>query len=227
MGTLSYNQQEIEQAATLWPGQVWLGDQASEQHLKDLNAKGPYLLHFATHALAEDKNPMLARLYLSTDTAHAQDGILHGYEIYGLRLPSKLTVLSACQTGLGPLARGEGIMSLARAFRYAGSEQLLTTLWTTDDRSAAKISAHFFEGLKSGARPSEALTESQRQYFSQADPFHRHPFFWGGMVLIGADEVIESPWMFPWQWSFGTILFLTAVAAIWYRLKSPSRRKIL
>jgi CHAT domain-containing protein len=184
LAPLKYNQEEVAQAASLLDGRALTGPEAQEQACKSLGDKA-YILHFATHAIANDSAAMQSYLMLSGEDDSLEDGRLYAWEIYGLEMNSPLTVLSACQTGQGPLARGEGIMSLARAFQYAGSEQVLTTLWQTDDRSGNQISQGFFRSLKSGMPAATALQESRLQYLAEADNLHAHPYFWAGYILIG------------------------------------------
>ena len=184
LGPLSFNQQEVEEAARVWKGTALTGTKAQEMTIKQMKQQ-PIILHFATHAVADEADVMRSRLYLEAARDQKEDGILYAYEIYGLRVNSPLTVLSACQTGRGPFKLGEGIMSLARAFQYAGSERVLTTLWQADDRAAASITTTFFQHLSSEVSPNAALQEARKQWLRNSDSYHCHPYFWASYVLIG------------------------------------------
>lgn len=164
-GPLEFNQYEVTEAAKALHGKALTGQAASEAAVKQLGVKNA-ILHFATHVIADDSSEMHSRLFLSPSPDSSEDGLLYAWEIYGLALKSPLTVLSACQTGRGPLHRGEGVMSLARAFQYAGSQRVLTTLWHIDDRASSTISSHFFEALSAGEAVDEALQTARKAYLT-------------------------------------------------------------
>ncbi len=225
LGALSHNQEEIIQVAKLLGGKATLGDQAQEKMLKALDDKSR-ILHFATHAIADDEALANSRLYLAPAADAAEDGILHAAEIYGLSLNSPLTVLSACQTGKGPILGGEGIMSLARAFQYSGSQRVLTTLWKTDDRSAAALTTHFFEGIAEGQPTATALQQARMAWMETADSYHNHPYYWAGFVLIGDGgkvEVARAQSGFAWfWWGIGALGFVFFVWGVRKRLFRPA-----
>ena len=184
LGALQYNQTEVLEVAKLMKGKALTGNLANEKTLKNIEGK-EHILHFATHAIADDESQLRSRLYLSQSEDSLEDGILHAYELYGLNLQSPLTVLSACQTGRGPLLKGEGIISLARAFQYAGSKRVLTTLWHTDDKASADFSTLFFESLAGGSSSEHALKAARQSYLKQSDSYHAHPYFWAAFIMIG------------------------------------------
>lgn len=222
LGALLYNEQEVKTSAELMNGQAFIGNQAQESLLKE-KRKGTYLFHFATHAIAEEEDLMRSRLYLSADTANEEDGILYAYEIYGLSLQSPLTILSACQTGGGALQRGEGIMSLARAFQYAGSEQILTTLWRADDRSGADISTDFLTNIWEQRPAEEALKLARNNWLEQSDSYHCHPYFWAGYILIGQGDSLDIGAHLPFYRSLfclgALVLLLIGARFIWMQTK--------
>ncbi|MEM6262918.1 MAG: CHAT domain-containing protein [Bacteroidota bacterium] len=223
LGALAYNKAEVEQAAEWMKGQPFTGSMASEVQVKQSN--GHHLVrHFATHAVADLNNRMNSRLFLHPGNDSLEDGILYMHELYGLRLPSPLTVLSACQTGQGPLLRGEGIMSLARAFQYAGSQRVLTTLWHADDKSSADLSTSFFRSVSQGIPVEAALQQSRGEFFENADAFHGQPYFWGNFVLIGDRGVIEMenrPWVI-----YGGIILLAILIIVGIKWMKGRYRKL-
>ncbi|TAE61504.1 MAG: CHAT domain-containing protein [Bacteroidetes bacterium] len=208
-GPLRFNQEEVTLSAKAMKGQSFMGKQAGEKEIKALAGKNA-LLHLATHAIADEERPMQSRLYFAADSASGEDGILYAHEMYGLQINSPLTVLSACQTGKGPLVQGEGVMSLARAFQYAGSRQVVTTLWKTDDHAGATLVSSFFQQLSEGKRSEDALKEARKHYFLQSDPYHAHPYFWAGMVLIGSGEAVRSAPLSAFHW---TLIFIGMLLA--------------
>ena len=115
--------------------------------------------------------------------------ILHS--IYNLDLNAKLAVLSACRTGTGKLSKGEGIMSLARGFLYAGVPGIIMTLWAVEDISGADIISGFYNNLFKGQSKDMALRNSKLTYLEHADQLHAHPYFWAAYVQIGDNSPIS------------------------------------
>ncbi|MEZ4687482.1 MAG: CHAT domain-containing protein [Bacteroidia bacterium] len=214
-GPLEFNQYEVTMAAKALNGKALTGTAASEDAIKKLDGSGK-ILHFATHAIANDSSEMNSRLILAPSADGSEDGQLFAWEIYGLRLASPLTVLSACQTGTGPLRRGEGVMSLARAFQYAGSHRVLTTLWHTDDKASAEISSRFFEAIAAGAATDEALQQARASYLEVSDNAHAHPRYWGAFVMIGDQGNIVLQRNAAWRfWLLGALLTALTAVGLW------------
>jgi CHAT domain-containing protein len=143
-------------------------------------------IHFATHGLVDARYPGLSALVLSRfdDRGNAQDGFLRLSDIYNLNLDADLVVLSACETALGREVRGEGLIGLTQGFMAAGARSLVASLWRVPDRATAELMAKFYGFmLNDGMRPAEALRAAQ--LWSAAQPRTRHPYFWGGFVLVG------------------------------------------
>jgi CHAT domain-containing protein len=144
------------------------------------------VVHFATHGLLNSEHPDLSGLVLSLvdETGAPHDGFLRMHEIYNLRLPADLVVLSACQTALGREIRGEGLMGLTRGFMYAGARRVVASLWQVDDESTAELMKRFYRGmLKEGRRPPDALRNAQLEL--SRDRRWSAPFHWAGFVLQG------------------------------------------
>jgi len=113
-----------------------------------------------------------------------QQGFVQLHDIYNLKLSADLVVLSACETGLGKEIKGEGLISLTRAFMYAGAASVVASLWKVDDAATAALMAQFYkEMFTNGKRPAAALSEAQR--FIAGQKRWRSPYFWAGFVLQG------------------------------------------
>ena len=225
LSSLTHNAEEVTFVNQLLTGQSFVGDRATESMLKNLGSRAR-ILHFATHAWMDDSDPLNSRLFLSQDSDTTEDGLLHIYEIYHQYFPADLAVLSACETAAGPLQRGEGIMSLARAFQYAGCNSLLTSQWQTDDLAASKLTQSFFRHLKEGKSKSEALQLARQQWIQTSDKLFGHPYFWAGFVLIGENGPVEfrSGWG---KWLvLGTFLVVIAGLAIYLILTGRKGRLI-
>jgi CHAT domain-containing protein len=104
-----------------------------------------------------------------------------------------LVTLSACQTGIGKLQKGEGMLSLARAFNYAGASSIITTLWKINDQSTSEIMASFYKNLSDGLSKKEALRQAKLTYLTtNDDPLLNHPYYWSGIVLTGNTMPVVS-----------------------------------
>lgn len=144
------------------------------------------IVHFATHALLDLQHPELSGVVLSLfDAAGApQDGFLRMNDLYNLRMPADLVVLSACESALGKSTGAEGSFNLARAFFYAGARRVLASLWTVDDGASAAFMQLFYSALlKEHRSPDEALRLAQMRLAE--DPHWSAPYYWAGYVLQG------------------------------------------
>ncbi len=143
-------------------------------------------VHFATHGLLDSERPGLSSLVLSMVDAdgNPRDGFLRANDIYSLKLPADLVVLSACQTGLGKDVKGEGLVGLTRGFMYAGAARVVVSLWNVNDKAPAELMTKFYERmLKRGERPAAALRAAQVEMWKQKQ--WRSPYYWGAFVLQG------------------------------------------
>ena len=144
------------------------------------------VVHLATHALLDEKNPEDSGLVLSmvNRAGQPQDGFLGLEDIYNLNLPVDLVVLSACKTGLGKEIKGEGLIGLTRGFMHAGTRRVLATLWSVDDAATAQLMKRFYKAmLTDGLEPAAALRRAQLEMWKQAT--WNHPYNWGAFILQG------------------------------------------
>jgi CHAT domain-containing protein len=143
-------------------------------------------VHFATHGFLDSVNPELSGIVLSlvNEAGAPQSGFLRAHELYNLKLPVEMVVLSACQTGLGKEIRGEGLVGLTRGFMYAGAARVVVSLWSVDDDATSELMGRFYKGiLKDGLRPAAAIRNAQVEMWKQ--PKWRAPYFWAAFVLQG------------------------------------------
>ena len=115
----------------------------------------------------------------------AEDNILYLDELYGVSLRADITILSACETGLGQYLPGEGVMSFARAFVRAGSRNVLTSLWQLHDGTAQQLLSQWHRQVSEGVSYDEALRNSKLQWLETAGPLEAHPGRWAGLILVG------------------------------------------
>lgn len=143
-------------------------------------------VHFATHGFLDSGNPELSGLVLSlvNEQGAPQDGFLRAHEIYNLKLPAELVVLSACQTGLGKEIRGEGLVGLTRGFMYAGAARVVVSLWSVDDEATSMLMANLYSHmLRDGMPATAALRAAQIEMLKQ--PKWQAPYYWAAFVLQG------------------------------------------
>lgn len=157
---------------------VLVRQEATETRVKELS-KAAGLLHFATHAELNERDPLGSALSLAP--GGKDDGRLEAREVFRLDLSARLVVLSACDTALGTLSRGDELLGLQRAFLYAGTPAVITTLWQVDDRATYELMRQFYEALKIRG-PAAALRGAQLATM-KAFP---HPFAWAAFGLTGA-----------------------------------------
>ncbi|MEL7001558.1 MAG: CHAT domain-containing tetratricopeptide repeat protein [Bacteroidota bacterium] len=176
---------EIKNIARQIPGRYHFGAAASEKNFKE-DASKYSMLHLALHGQIEDADPSKSKLYFSPvreDTL--EDNYLHIYELYNMKLYADMVVLSACNTGAGTLHRGEGIVSLGRAFQYAGVKSIVLSDWEVVDDTAPLLMEYFYGNLKRGMTKSEALRQAKLKYLGDDHPYSSAPFYWGNFRLIG------------------------------------------
>jgi CHAT domain-containing protein/Tfp pilus assembly protein PilF len=185
---LEFSGKEIENIASYFAAghsDIYLRDKATEENLKRKNDLTNFnYLHFATHGLMDEESPDLSSLVLTSGNNSGEDGFLQAAEIFDLKLNADLVVLSACQTGLGKLIRGEGMVGLTRAFMYAGTPSVVVSLWSVSDISTSYLMTEFYKNLiKNKLSKTKALRKAQLTLMS--DEKYAHPFYWAPFILVG------------------------------------------
>jgi CHAT domain-containing protein len=189
LGRLLMTRDEAETILSVTPrndGLAALGFRANRATATGDELSHYRIVHFATHGLLNGENPELSGLVLSLvdEQGRPQDGFLRMHEIFNLRLPAELVVLSACQTGLGKEIKGEGLVGLTRGFMYAGAARVVASLWEVNDAATAELMKRFYRGmLRDGMRPAAALRAAQIEMWKR--PQWQSPFYWGAFALQG------------------------------------------
>ena len=184
LGFLAHSKPEVSGIRKLVGGDVFLDARATEAHFKQY-APQYRVVHISSHAQVNDDNPLYSRVAFAAASDSVEDGFLEVAELFNMRLLADMVVLSACETGGGTLYRGEGIVSLARGFTYAGARSILTTLWRVNDAATADIMQGFYAYLKAGMPKDQALRLAKKDYIDAQDNLGAHPFFWSGYVMMG------------------------------------------
>lgn len=166
---------------------VLLGPDATVEKLRAALGSEPRwrAVHLACHGLVRTDKGMLSSLALSPSAI--DDGFLTAADVFdGLRVPTDLVVLSACQTSRGSLVRAEGVCGLTRAFVFAGSPRVISSLWKVDDDATRALMTKFYEVWKAGSPTATALRDAQA--FVRAQERWKHPAYWAGWVLWGLPD---------------------------------------
>ncbi|MEM6841601.1 MAG: CHAT domain-containing tetratricopeptide repeat protein [Bacteroidota bacterium] len=207
-------------------GSSLTAQQATEELLLE-KAPQASILHFGTHARLENNRPLYSFLALAPEPTTKQDGYLYTYELYNQPLNAQLAMLTACETGLGSYRRGEGVLSLAHAFRYAGCPSVVYSLWSIDDQQSNAIATKFYEYLREDMTVAQALRAAKLSFMEEAHGSLQSPYYWGGLVLTGQDSTIEisSGGNFRWLVSVGLGMLLLVVGLIfWQKRKNNLAR---
>ncbi len=179
------------------------------------------LLHFATHGKVDKEQPKRSFIAFSNQMDTSKQLFQLGLnELYHMNLTAEMVVLSACETGLGKIVKGEGTISIARGFIYAGARSVLTTLWNINDQSTCDLMKQFYQELKRGSRKDEALRLAVNHYVEDLAPDHQraHPRYWAAFTAIGDMEKIDLGTSFNLKW---TLFFLMlCLGAFWFYFKS-------
>jgi CHAT domain-containing protein len=178
---------EVQGIGELFPAArrtIYLDQQATEEALKREPLRRYQRIHFATHSIIDERYPARSGMVLTRDKNGQEDGVLTVDEIAQLELHCRLVVLSACQTGRGRLAVGEGMVGLARAFLYAGAQSVAVTLWNVSDISTETFMKGFYRQQAAGANPLAALREAKLELL-HSKTVTRHPYYWAPFVLVG------------------------------------------
>ena len=192
---LSAASSEIEGIRRSFPAKtvtVLTGAEAMESSYKS-QAPEQSIIHLSTHAVAADDQPFYSTLVLAPGPGAQEDGFLQAWEVLRHPLRARLVVLSACETALGPVGQGDGMVGLVSAFEQAGARSVVATQWSIDE-SAAEVMAPFYRSVAAGQGLSDALRGAKldvvkkRIRLGGTEVSLAHPFFWAPFVLIGADR---------------------------------------
>jgi CHAT domain-containing protein/tetratricopeptide (TPR) repeat protein len=190
-------------------GTLFIDSAASKQKfIESVNRNS--ILHLATHAQVNNEKPMESYIAFYPKQNDSADFRLYVQEIYNLRLDNTdLVILSACETGTAQLIKGEGLMSLSRAFAYAGCPNIITSLWKASDQTTAIIISKLHYYLSRGFSADMALQKAKLDLLKNKniDPRFKLPDYWAHLVSIGNYEPIKHG--LYWRWvSAGIIIIM-------------------
>lgn len=221
LGALRFNMPEVREGAEIMDGDSYTGAVVDKNMFKE-KAKDAKIVHLAMHALTDDQNPDFSQLIFKSGSVNEP---MFAYELNGWSLNAELAILSACNTGVGKYIRGNGMQSMARAFKSAGCKNIVMSLWPANDASTKEIVVGFLGNLKSGMGKADALRKAKLDYLAAATPDTKLPYYWAGLVLIGDNEIMSFP--SPWRtgiFSFVTVFLLVSIT--WLAVNRINRKKI-
>lgn len=162
---------------------IFVGGAATESEWK--NDAGKFeILHLATHGILNNASPLYSHIVLSENPGDKkEDGLLEVREIMQQSLSAKIVVLSACETALGRVGRGEGMIGLSWAFFVSGSAATVVSQWKVESTSTSQLMLNFHRNLRQHLSKTVALQRASKTILM--NPKYRHPFYWAGFVVIG------------------------------------------
>lgn len=181
----------ISHIITQSKSKVYIGAEAKEKMFKSL-ATQSRVIHFATHGVIDNRNPLYSFLVLSKEPNDSnEDGLLEGREIMNLKLTADLAVLSACETARGKIGAGEGVIGMSWAFFIAGCRTTTVSQWKVNSASTSELMINFYRSLKDSigrgkASKAEALRHAGLKVMKNRR--FRHPYYWAGFVVVGSDN---------------------------------------
>lgn len=206
LGNLPHNKKEVEQISTSFNGRSFVDNDATLQNFT-ANVSNHSILHLATHAVFDDKNPEYS--YLAFTPNEESEDILLVKDLYNLSLNASLVTLSACESAIGELKRGEGFLSLARGFFYSGASSISSTLWKINDNSSSALMGSFYENLADGKSKDISLQEAKLSFLEKnRENGLSHPYYWSGYIIQGNTEPLTSNTSWWWYLLGGPILIL-------------------
>lgn len=214
--------QEVLNIEELWNGKTFLGEEATKSNF--IKKAGNYnVIHLAMHAMINDSIPMFSKLVFEESQKDTSSKYLNTFEIYDLILNASMVTLSACNTGTGILRSGEGIMSLARGFIYAGIPSIVMTLWEVQDKSGSDIMTKYYEHLSQGNSKDVALQKAKLEFLKNSPDYSTHPFYWSAYIITGDTQPIKTN-KIPFVNSLYVIGILILFVLIFWAIKRHKKR---
>ncbi len=177
--------------ASFFGSKVFIGNASTVSNFEK-NAGNHSIIYIGTHAESNNQFPEYSRLFFAKDlNTPTADNSLYLYDIYNQNLNSDLAVLTACETGQANFFHGEGMISMAHAFNYAGSKSVLTSLWKVDEYASIMITEAFYKNLEKGMSKDVALQRAKLYYLTKAYGRMLVPQYWAGLVIMGDTNSIE------------------------------------
>ncbi len=187
---LHFNEKEADFIHESIGGDLFKGKNVTKTQFVQ-SAENYHLLHLATHGHVNDDEDAYSYLTFSCLDDGLENERLFTKEIYHLKLSAELVTLSACQAGIGTLQKGEGMISLARGFSYAGAKTVLATLWNVNDEKTRQVMSLFYQNLKRGLEKDKALHQAKLDFINRVPHDEAAPYFWAAFISIGETSQVN------------------------------------
>ncbi|HEX2534892.1 MAG TPA: CHAT domain-containing protein [Chitinophagaceae bacterium] len=210
----------VKKAQARLGGSVFTNEASTAASFK-AHAGNHKIIHIGTHGEANNLSPEYSRLIFAKDGKHPEQNSVYLPELYNCNLTAELAVLTACESGKPGYQDGEGMISLAHAFNYAGSESILTGLWKIDEQASTLLLEAFYQNLQEGMDKDEALRKAKLHYLEHAQGRVLAPPYWAGLVLMGDTSPVslEKEPFSAWWWMAGTAVILALLCGYLYKRK--------
>ncbi|WP_348702388.1 CHAT domain-containing tetratricopeptide repeat protein [Tenacibaculum sp. 190524A02b] len=209
LSPLSNSLKEIETAKQLLNGEIFINNKATKQNFF-ANSSNSKIIHLATHANSTN-NPVI----------HFAKDSIQLHELYTYKNNADLVVLSACQTNVGEIKKGEGVFSLARGFFHGGANSVISSLWNVNDKASSKIMTSFYQNLKNKQSKVTALNNAKRLYLKKHSLSEKSPYYWASFILLGDTKPsIENSYTLIYS-----LLFVSFLAFLFFSKKKGNKIK--
>ena len=204
LGNLPHNTKEVEQVERSFKGQAFFDRNATLQNFT-ANVSDHSIIHLATHAVFDDQYPEYT--YLAFTPKSDSEDILMVKDLYNLSINASLVTLSACESAIGDLKRGEGFLSLARGFFYSGASSIASTLWKVNDNSSSTLMGSFYEHMASGTSKDRALQKAKLSFLEKnRENGLSHPYYWAGYIIQGNTKPLAATTSWWWYILVGSVV---------------------
>lgn len=210
----------VEKMRRLFKGNAYTNENSTESAFRK-NAGNHKIIHIGSHAVSNNDHPQFSRLIFAKDISDVhKENALYVDDIYSCDLTSNLTVLTACESGKPGYQDGEGMISLAHAFNFAGSESIITGLWKIDEEASALLIENFYRQLLKGLSKDEALRQAKLEYIKNTDGRMIAPQYWAGLVIMGDTSPIDiAPGYFNYRVVAGLALIILILTSVYLKSK--------
>lgn len=220
-GDLPGTEEEINFLKASFEGDFYLGNEGTKGVFLDV-AKDYDVLHLAIHGEADSEDRYQSRLIFN-----GEDNVLKTSDLYRAGLKARLAILSACESGVGKVNRGEGTFSIARGFSLVGVSSIVMSLWKVNDRISADLMVSYHKNLQEGLNSRDALSQTKRDYIMDSDKYTSHPYYWSAFVSLGDEVSLSSESIDAYLIIIALILSILTVAFIVYKKRKEANRPLL
>lgn len=222
---LAWNLEEVKSIQRMMGGKAFYRSEANKENFKNYLTKSE-VVHIASHAIMKYEDPMSSKVAFTPQNDSAYE--LHAFEIYQMPVRAELVTLSGCETGLGPLKEGEGTMSLAHSFLYAGASSVVLSQWEVNDKYTYQLMTMFYKYLTMGQSKDEALRNAKLEFLETNDQSLADPYFWAAFIHIGEPVFNKKPVVYSDKLLL-TVISITLIVSILllfiYRINASDKQK--